>query len=165
MEYSAHRKEIKSGDLLAWSNKKWKSWHDIKIQLVRIFLRTEYSHVGTAYVMGGRVWVLEAVEPCSRIYPLSKLGNFFHIPLPANWTPEAEEKALSYIGAEYKQLDAIKAFFVPLEKENVAECAALAIAIADKCGLYLGDRATPDEVVEHAQRYGGPMYYVTQESK
>lgn len=165
MDYQSHRPSIKSGDLLAWSNKKWKTWHDIKIQLVRIFLQTEYSHVGTALVMGGRVWVLEAVEPRSRIYPLSKLGSFYHIPLPANWTPEVEEKALSYIGEEYKQLHAIKAFFKPLEKEDVSECAALAIAIADKCGLDLGVRATPDEVVEQAQRYGGPTYYIEQESK
>lgn len=160
MDYQTHRPNIKSGDLLAWSNKKWKSWHDIKIQLVRIFLRSEYSHVGTAYVMGGRLWVLEAIEPRSRIYPLSKLGSFFHIPLPAKWTPEAEEKALSYIGEEYKQLRAIKAFFKPLDKEDVSQCCALAIAIADKCGLDLGVRATPDEVVEQAQRYGGPTYWV-----
>lgn len=162
--YKEHRSKIKSGDLIAFSNKGWRSWHDIKIQFVKFILQTEYSHVAIAWVVADRVFLIEAVEPFSRIYPLSKLEDFYHIPLEGEWTPEVEEKALSYVGAEYKQLDAIKAFFVPLEKDNVAECAALVIAIADKMGIYLGNRATPDEVVLQAQLRGALTYYVKQES-
>lgn len=162
MDYKTHRKNIKSGDLIAFSNMKWKSWHDLKVQFAKFMLQTEYSHVATALVMGGRVWVIEAVEPCARIYPLSMLGDFYHIPLDAEWTPEIEEIALSYVGSEYKQLNAIKAFFGPLEKDDTSECAALAITIADKCGVNLGNRATPDEVVLQAQLRGSPTYYVRQ---
>lgn len=158
--YSEHREIIKSGDLLAWSHRGWKSWHDIKVQMVRVFTQSEYSHVGTAWVVGGRVFVIEAVEPRARIYPLSKLGNFYHIPMGANWTPEAEETALNYVGTDYSQIEAIRAFFMSLGKKSGRECAALVIAIADACGINLGNRATPDSVVLSAQEQFGPTYYV-----
>lgn len=160
MEYSEIRSQIRSGDLLAWSHEGWGSWYDIKIQLVRMFTRSEYSHVGVAWVVGDRVFVLEAVEPMARIYPLSKLGSFYHIPLKAPWSQSTEEKALSYIGADYKQLQAIKAFFKPLGRGNVSECAALVLTILDNDGIDLGHFATPDAVVLQAQLYGNPTMYV-----
>jgi hypothetical protein len=163
--YQEHRGNIQSGDLIAFSNMKWKSWHDLKIQFVKFVLQTEYSHVAIAWVVGDRVFAMEAVEPCARIYPLSKLGDFYHIPLNGEWTPEVEEKALAFVGSEYKQLRAIRAFFTPLEKDEASQCAALAIAIASKMGIDLGNRATPDEVVLQAQQQGSPTYYVRNESK
>ena len=158
--YNEYRSKIKSGDLLAWSHRGWKSIHDIKIQLVRMFTQSEYSHVGVAWVVGERVFVIEAVEPCVRIFPLSKLGSFYHIPLNAPWSASTEEKALSYVGAEYKQLQAIKAFFKPLGKGNVSECAALVLTILEHDGIILENRATPDAVVYQAQLYGHPTFYV-----
>jgi hypothetical protein len=97
-KYSEIRSQIKSGDLLAFRHEGWKSWHDFKVQLVRMFTRSEYSHVAVAWVVGERVMVVEAVEPCVRIFPLSKLGSFYWIPLNAPWKKETEEKALSYVG-------------------------------------------------------------------
>jgi hypothetical protein len=159
-KYFDYRNNIKSGDLLVWSHRGWKSLYDIKIQMIRLFTRSEYSHVGTAWVVGDRVFVIEAVEPRARIYPLSKLGSFYHIPLQAPWGKETEEKALSYVGSEYKQIDAIKAFFKPLKEGAVSECAALALTVASHDGINLGDRATPDSVVYHAQRLGHPTFYI-----
>lgn len=158
--YKDIRHTIRSGDLLAWSHKGWKSWHDIKIQIVRFFLQTEYSHVGVSWVVGERVFVIEAVEPCVRIYPLSKLGDFYWLPLKAPWSQSTEEKALSYVGAEYKQLDAIKAFFKPFGKGKTSECAALVMTILDHDGIDLGNWATPDAVTLQAQLYGVPTMYV-----
>lgn len=160
MNYSDIRSTIKSGDLLAFSHEGWGSWHDFKVQMVRMFTRSEYSHVGIAWVVGDRVFCIEAVEPCARIYPLSKLGNFYWMPLKAPWKPSTEELALSYVGEEYKSLNAIKAFFKPLPKGDVSECAALAIQVAWADGIDLGNRATPDAVVEAAQAMGHPLYLV-----
>ena len=75
-KYSEYRDQIKSGDLLAWSHRGFRSWHDFKVQAVRLFTQSEYSHVGIAWVVGGRVFVIEAVEPRVRIFPLSKLGEY-----------------------------------------------------------------------------------------
>jgi hypothetical protein len=57
MKYEAAREKVKSGDLLAWSHRGWRSWYDIQIQLVRFFTQSEYSHVGIAWVVGGRVHI------------------------------------------------------------------------------------------------------------
>lgn len=160
MKYDDYRDNLNSGDVVAWSHRGWSTIHDIKIQIVRMATRSEYSHVGLIWKVGGRLLVVEAVEPMVRIFPLSKLGSFYHIPTKATWSPTTEELALSYVGTKYSQLDAIKAFFKPLGKGVVTECAALVLNILHADGIDLGDRATPDAVVYQAQLYGHPTYYV-----
>jgi hypothetical protein len=122
--------------------------------------RSEFSHVAIAWVVGDRVFCIEAVIPEVRIYPLSKNGNFYWIPTNPPWKPETEEMALSFVGYKYSQWDAIKAFFRPLAKGNVSECAALVLNIMQQDGVDLGTRATPDSVVLQAQLYGHPVYFV-----
>lgn len=160
MEYKDYRQNIKSGDLLAWSHRKWNSMYDFKIQMVRVFTRSEYSHVAVAWVVAGRVFVIEAVEPCARIYPLSKLGDFYHIPMDAPWAESTEDAAVGFVGSEYKQLQAIANFFEARKAGDVSECAALALEIYMRDGIYLGDRATPDAVVLAAQKLGRQTLYV-----
>jgi len=160
MRYSDVRSTIKSGDLLAWSHRGWGSWHDFKIQMVRFFTQSEYSHVATAWVIGGRVFVIEAVEPMVRIYPLSKLGSFYLIRMNAPWMLGTEDAALECVGADYKQLHAIKAFFAPLAKGDVSECAALVLDLMMRDGQYLGTRATPSAVVLEAQKLGYPTLLI-----
>ncbi len=160
MNYSDIRKEIRSGDLLAWSHEGWSSWHDIKVQGVRMATRSNYSHVALPWVVGDRVFVLEAVMPLVRIYPLSKLGNFYWLPMHAPWKKETEELALSHIGDEYSQWQAIKAFFRKLDKGATQECAAYVTTVLNSDGINLGDRATPDAVVLAAQKLGSPLNYI-----
>lgn len=160
MNYTEIRGSIKSGDILAFSHKSWGSWKSIKSQIVRMATRSNYSHVATAWVVGDRVFAIEAVIPEVRIYPLSKLGDFYWIPMNSPWNPETEEKALSYVGNPYSQLAAIKAYFSDLGRGNTQECAALAIAIADSDGVDLGNVQTPDAVVLSAQLMGKPLIYV-----
>lgn len=160
MRYTDIRSSIRSGDLLAFSHKSWCTWKSIKSQIVRFFTRSNYSHVATAWVVGERVFVIEAVIPEVRIYPLSKSGDFYWIPMGAEWTDEVEETALSYVGAKYSQWAAIKAYFKDLGKGNLQECASVAIAIADAAGIDLGHVQTPDAVVLSAQLMGKSMTYI-----
>lgn len=160
MIYHEYRNQIQSGDLLAWSHRPWGSLYDFKIQMVRVATRSEYSHVAVAWVVGARVFVIEAVEPRARIYPLSKLGDFYHLPLGAQWNAETEEAALSFVGSEYSQLRAIRNFFLARQPGDVSECAALALEVLGRDGIDLGNRATPDAVVLAAQQRGTPIYYV-----
>lgn len=150
MEYIEARPSIKSGDLLAFSGGDWKSIHGIKVNIVRMFTKSKYSHVGLAWVVGGRVFCLEAVKPKVRIHPLSKLGNFDLLALGANWKPETEEFALASVGVNYSELEAIKAFFLPLEQGNVKQCAAYVREVLIKDGIKLGFFSRPDTVVEAA---------------
>jgi len=165
MIYSHVRSLIKSGDLLAWSHRGWRSWRDIKIQAVRFFTQSEYSHVGLAWVVGGRVFVLEAVMPLVRIYPLSKLGDFYHLPSTATWTPDVEELALSKVGESYSQWQAIKAFFQPLKADATWECAQYVLEVLACAGIDLGPMATPSAVVLQAQQQGSPCFFINSESK
>lgn len=159
-KYSEYRSKIKTGDLLAFGHEGWGSWQDIKVQLIRIFTRSEYSHVGVAYVMGGRVWIVEAVVPQARIYPLSKRGSFYHIPMGLKVNKPQTEKMLSYIGSKYSQWQALKAFFKDLGQGNTSECAALVDTIMADFGVEMGNRQTPDAIVTQAQLYGNPTFYV-----
>ena len=105
MIYLDARPLIRSGDLLAWSAREspWASWHAFKIWLVRLFTRSEFSHVGTAWCVGERVFVIEAVRPAVRIMPLSKTPSFYWLPLHAAWGYRALNYALAKVGEPYSQ--------------------------------------------------------------
>jgi hypothetical protein len=160
MLYKDIRPTIKSGDLLAFSHKPWNSWKDFKSQMVRVFTRSEYSHVALAWVVGNRIMCLEAVVPEVRIFPLSKLGDFYHISMNAEWKPETEEQALSWVGSAYSQLKAMRAYFHPLAKGDVSECAAYVLNVLATEGINLGVSAVPDKVVLEAQMQGKMMQYI-----
>lgn len=162
MLYAKVRPSIKSGDLLAWSHRSWATWHDIKIQIVRIFTQSEYCHVGIAWVIGDRVFVIEAVQPLVRIYPLSKLGEFYLLPLTLNWSEEVLEHAISKVGEPYSQLQAVQAFFRLPSEDSLWECAELVISIAKKAGVDLGTIATPSGVVSAALHNSSSITLVEQ---
>ena len=160
MIYSKARPMIRSGDVLAWSHRGIKSWHDLKIWFVRMFTRSEYSHVGTAWVVGNRVFVIEAVMPKVRIYPLSKLGDFYWLQMGAYWRKATETLALSYVGDDYSQMQAIVSPFVTPPHDDRWECAELVATVARQDSIDLGAVYTPSEVVLAAQKRGAPLTYV-----
>ena len=156
MKYADARPLIRSGDLLAWSHRApwYRSWYDFKIALVRMFTMSEYSHVATAWVVGGRVFAIEAVMPLVRIYPLSKLGEFYHLPLGAKFDDDVLEFALSKVGEPYSQVQAMQAFFHLPSDDGLWECAELVRKLAMLEGIDLGLNATPSEIVLAAQVRG-----------
>ena len=160
MKYEQARPMIRSGDILAWSHRGVRSWHDLKIWLVRMFTRSEYSHVGTAWVVGNRVFVIEAVMPKVRIYPLSKLGDFYWLQMGAYWRKATETLALSFVGDDYSQVQAMVSPFITPPKDDRWECAELVATVARQDSIDLGDVYTPSEVVLAAQKRGAPLTYV-----
>lgn len=162
-EYKDVRAEIRSGDLLAWSHTSWKSWYDMKIQIVRLLTQSEYCHVGVAWVTGGRVFALEAVQPRVRIFPLSKLTPFYWLPMNAQWAQKTEEYALSIIGDPYSEEQAIKAFFKMLKAGEDAnwQCAEYVQSVLKNDGIDLGEIVTPSALVLAAQeRVDAAVRYV-----
>ena len=160
MIYKQARPMIRSGDVLAWSHRGIKSWHDLKIWFVRMFTRSEYSHVGTAWVVGNRVFVIEAVMPKVRIYPLSKLGDFYWLQMGAYWRKATETLALSFVGDDYSQLQAMVSPFITPPDDRRWECAELVATVARQDSIDLGAVYTPSEVVLAAQKRGAPLTYV-----
>lgn len=155
MRYVNFRAQIKSGDVLAWTHRGWKTWDDIKSQLVRLFTQSEYSHVGIAVVMGGRVWVLEAVTPRVRLVPLSNLLPCYHL-TGYGMSDEQIEAGLALVCKDnvvYSQCEAIKAFFGNNDPaDGKIECAELVSGLLD-----LRCRATPSAVVEEMLANGSNL--------
>lgn len=158
MKYADMRDNIKSGDVLAWSHRSWKTWYDIKIQLVRFFTQSEYCHVGVAWVIAGRVFVIESVIPKIRIVPLSNELPFYWVPMSAPWKPETEEFAMSLVGVgTYSQLEAIAAGMGQQTSESSGkwECAKFVQACLTRDGFAVGDvHATPTDLVFKLQQLG-----------
>jgi len=72
--------------------------------------RSEWSHTGLAWVIAGRVFVIEAVGSGVRIFPLSRAGNFTLV-RRGIFTGAQEEFALAQVGKRYSKLDALRSFF------------------------------------------------------
>lgn len=161
MYYQTAREKIKSGDLLAFSHFGWNSLRDLKIQAIRIWTRSEYSHVGIAWVVGGRVFCLEAVNPLVRIYPLSNLGEFYWLPTSIDWTQEVEEFAMSIVGQKYSTWQAIQSAFEEPQKDNLWQCCEYAREVLRLGGIDLGKVATPTAIVRSALALNYPMSLVT----
>jgi hypothetical protein len=129
--------------------------------MVRFFTRSEYSHVGVTWVVGGRVLVIEAVTPLVRIYPLSKLGSFYKLSDPVSWTPEVETFALSHVGQGYSQWQAVKAFFgITSDADGLAQCAELVRGIIRESGVACEVDATPTAIVEFMLERGATLQYI-----
>jgi hypothetical protein len=126
VKYQDIRSQIKSGDVIAFSHGGWDNIKDIEVSIVRMATESDYSHVGVALVFGGRVFIVEAVEPLVRIFPLSKLTPFYYLKTSFVWTDDAETTLLERVGYPYSKVEAIKAFFTTdTNSETVWECAKL----------------------------------------
>lgn len=149
MFYADARERIKSGDLLAWTHTGWGSWTAIKMQIVRIFTRSEYSHVGIAWTVAGRVFVLEASTGGVRIYPLSEKPSFWWVSLP-ELRIGAEEYALSKVGERYSYWQAITGFLKTLKPgaDRSWQCAEYALAVLRENGLNMGEATTPAKLMK-----------------
>ena len=160
MKYEGEaRAAIRSGDVLAWSHSKWRSWYDFKVQMVRVFTQSEYCHVGLAWVIAERVFILESVTAGVRLFPLSKELPCYWIPTSLDWTEQGEEFALAQLGEPYSQFQAMLAFFDKDDKsdQSIWECAKYVQAVLAKLGVDLPGRATPSAVVLDLQRRGYPV--------
>jgi hypothetical protein len=165
MKYSEHREKIKSGDIIILSHSKWGSFYDLQVQAVRLFQESEYSHVGLAWKCSGRLFVIEAVTPYVRIFPLSNYAQegFYHIPLKKPMESKELEFALSKVGnGKYSKWEAILAFFRALSigKDNLWQCAEFVMTCRKLSGVNLGGVATPAAIVKTALENGYQLKYI-----
>jgi len=168
MKYVDARPLIKSGDLLAFSHATpwYRSWYDFKVALVRMFTMSEYSHVAIAWCVGERVFVLEAVKPEVRNFPLSKCGDFYWLPIPAlKFETDGLPFALARMGEEYSESQAVQGFFHLPSDDDKWQCAEYVRAIAMRSGFDLGPVATPTAIVRFAMQQGTPNHYVINEAQ
>jgi len=164
MKYEELRQTIKTGDLLAWSEGgAWNSWRNIQLNLVRLGTMSDYNHVGIAYVVGGRVFVVEAVVPYVRIYPLSRLLPFFYIRTNFTATEYTEQVLLKSIGIPYSKWEAIKAAFTKdTNNDKVIQCAKLVNNVFFEFDPKYADlKDTPGAIVSYTRdTHGDVISYI-----
>ena len=157
--YSDYRSNIKSGDVIAWSNVSawYKNWYSFKVALVRLFTRSEFTHVAIAWIVGGRVFIIEAVVPLIRIMPLSNDLPAFVLPRDGGLSEEQLERALKLVGkGKYSMAECALAYLAENdESDDRWECAEFTSAI-----LGLKCIATPAKVVEHLMANGSELIQI-----
>jgi hypothetical protein len=153
--YSEVRHRIKSGDVIAVSHNSLKSFYDLQVMGVRFFQASKYAHVGLAWRVGGRLFMLEAVTPFVRMVPLSHFAEegFDVICLTTRMSAAELEAALEQVGrVGYSKWQAILGFFkrLKLGADRLTQCCEFVIVNRAISGVDLGDTATPSAVVDAA---------------
>ncbi len=163
MRYNDVRPTLKTGDLLAWTHDGIESWHDFEVQLVRVGTRSEFTHVGVAFVFAQRVFVIEAVGTGVRIFPLSRLLPFYLVRKPKPLGEVAIEYAFQHIGVEYESKLAMVLAFITgesLANNKRLQCCELTRAIYDADDDPLDCEDKPTSVVRVAMETWGPLEWV-----
>lgn len=132
--YSQYRKTIQSGDLIAWRGE------SLVGRFIRAWTQSEWSHVGVAWVVGGRVFILEAREfrgvgmrPLSSALPADLFVTH------QEWTEESEQYALAQMNKPYSYLDAFRAGLGLKMQSMGLQCAEYARHVLNKMHLPIPD--------------------------
>ena len=162
ISYNNYRDELKNGDILAWTPQPFRSFSDIIPYIVKYGTGSDYYHVGQVWRVGDRIFVVEAVPPLVRIYPLSRKPSFWHLPMNVKWTPEKENGLLAPVGDDYSLLKAALTVIKKPSVDNTWQCAL-------KVGHWfeqfenktITTLYTPSDVVNTVLKETGRMIYVT----
>jgi hypothetical protein len=160
--YSVIRPTIKTGDILAWSHGSWKSWYMAQLNLVRIATRSEFNHVGVAWVVGGRVLVLEAIVPKIVANPLSDFLPCYHVPM--NLGNINDKIMAEKLGGDYSKWEAIRGFLNDkmLEENTKWQCSKHVQWIhMHNNPEWANVKSTPSAVIKFAlEELGEQLYFV-----
>ena len=148
MKYSDYKHQIKTGDLLVWSDSSVGGASKTVGKLIRFFTMSEYCHVGIAWVIGNRIFVIEAVPPVIRIYPLSKLLPCYHISMDLEVKEEDVEFLLSHVGEEYSRFQAILSYFTAPSPDSEWQCVEFSRKFYERFGYQFKDSWTPSDFVK-----------------
>lgn len=105
--YVDYRPNIKSGDLIAQGVLKKNTLASLITKLIRLVTHSKYVHTGIAWVVGERVFVIEAIYPKVVITPLSNYYNFYHLPLGITWYDNYLNFLLNKVGTKYGWMNII----------------------------------------------------------
>ena len=126
MIYQDARVDIQSGDLLAWSGRSTIG------RFIRSWTGSTASHVGVAWVVAGRVLVLEAREGRGvTVRPLSRALPAIWVQRDAPWPEALETLALERLGEPYSYWGALRAGLGLRLCSRGWQCAEYAASILD----------------------------------
>jgi hypothetical protein len=161
-DYYTYSRKIRSGDLLVWNRGGVGGLNTALMTIIKLFTLSEYVHVGIAWKISGRVFVIEANLGGVRIAPLNKRSEFFHVPMMVKWSKTYDSYLLDKVGDSYSIMDAVKGYlglFVDTEDRNW-QCVELAVSFYKHIGLDLGATYTPAKLVNELLNLGHQLIYV-----
>lgn len=170
MQYVDVRPVMRTGQVVGFPHEETESWHDKKIQIVKHVTQSPLAHVGIVWVVennyGRKVFVIEAVIPEVRIFPLSKLGDFYWFPLEKELSETTELVAMNLVGMSYSEFEAGLGYIGRNNENNdVTQCAELVKVILRSNEIVLPGNATPAQVADNLMDLGIPQVKVCNPSQ
>jgi len=158
MKYSYAKRRIKSGDILAWSGSSFFS------NTVKVLTKSQYSHIGIAWRVNGKLLIVEALEGKGvRIFPAYRKTPFYFLKRSKFiFTKRMEQKMLSHIGDNYSWFGCVRGWLgFKTRKDNRFQCAEFVnyiLNVGEKC-------ETPVKIVTYLIENGARLYFVKKLTK
>lgn len=157
-------KDIRSGDLLAWSTDQYSAKGDFTLAFVRAMTRSKWGHVGVAWKvrddLSEELMVVEATIPRIRVDRLTGRTNFYVIPMNMDMSLDGKKFLTDHLGLPYSMMDAVRAGLgLTLSHDLKYQCAEFAREFYLVEGIDLGKRQTPKSIVNNAVRTRGSDIY------
>lgn len=154
--YSEYRKNIKSGDFIAYRSRYRSGWTSWLGFMVSLFSLSRYSHVGVAIELGERLFLVSADIPEVKLELLSKTKPFYHVPMNIEWSSQNTENLLKHLGERYSILEAIKGYFRKNNDENdLWFCTEFAKDFYKTLDIPFSKDMTPQDMVDDIINLGG----------
>lgn len=157
--YSEIRDTIRTGDLISWKAGKINSVFALILKLYQKIFKTKSVHTAIALHIGGRVLVVEARPPVIRIYPLSKLDNFYLIRTNIPDEQNDLDILLQEIGVPYSALDVLKGLLYLDRDKTEIYCSELCDIYYKSINYlsedYFDSGRTPDQLLEAVLEVSG----------
>lgn len=151
LQYKDIRSEIKSGDLISYSRKGLISY------LIRFVTKSKFSHVGIAWVISGRVLILEATFKNGVSVRSLSSEDFYWSKGLKPWSEDMETRAIARLEKSYSVLNAIKVG-LGISPTHYGEI----------CTLYVDDVLdipitldTPGNIVDYFKEHGSDPLFVS----
>lgn len=154
VRYSEIRDTLKTGDLISWKAGKVNSFFTAILKIYQKILKPKSVHVGVVFVAGKRVFVVEARPPQIRIYPLSRMEDFYLIRTNIPDDKNNVDLLLAKVGVKYGLFDLIKGILFGKGKNNKRiYCSELASIYYESVQLldttkYKDAWRSPDNLIE-----------------
>lgn len=156
-KYSNIRRQIKTGDLLAWKSGRIGSKIDLVLKLYQKIFKAQYIHVGVAVVLGNRVLMVDATPPIVRLYPLSYCDDFYWFPCNLEYKEKYLDILFKHLGKPYRLFDLINSLLGFKNSTDDFYCSELAGYFYKEIGFIQDEDAgfVPDTIVEAILKASG----------
>lgn len=164
--YTINRSNIKTGDLLVWSNAPSGGFW---LKVVRLMTVSDFGHISIAWRIGNDLFHIEAAIPRIRVVKVPSNGSFYIIPMSRIITdPENIDSISEAIGKRYSIMDAIRGYLgIQVKSNDRWQCVELSDEYYTAKGISVDNRfLTPSRYVKRLlEKTGLGLYRVNPEVK